>query len=805
MSLSFDATFYQTQRPDVYNAFVATAGATGLTWAEFAQNHYNTFGRFEGSDPTASFDTDYYLSTYPDVAAAGANPFDHFLASGAAEMRVPFSSFPASSFDSATYLAANPDVQAAITAGAFTNAYQHWVLNGQFEGRAGAPEVTTPNSGSTFTLTTDVDVITGTAGDDIINGVNGSVDTLTVPDSIDGGGGTDTLNVLLDENASAMPAANITNVENFYFRDIADGTTVDAALIDGEEQLWADRASGGMTFTNVGGGAIGVAGDGTTTNGATTATYSASVTAGALVINGGTTAGAIAVNGAGLTSLAISSTGAANTTGAISTTGTPTSVTIAATTSLTTGGLAVATNASAQSLTVSGAAANIAATAAAAANGAVVLGTLDTDFATVDASGLTNGGIAATMSATATTALTGGTGSDLITTGVVLTTGSANGGDGTDTLIVADDTHLNSTTLGAKYTNFETLRVLDDVEIDMDNVSGSTITAVEFFSAGANTSITDMNSTQGSAVTIRGIDSGGVNTLGIKDATLVGQVDTLTVTYDDGNTTGSQDITTGSAALTIAGIENLVINAVDDVDLTQSAATSGSLTSVTISGSGDVNFETGNMATSNFSLDASGTSGTNTLDGSGFATNGIAITGGSGVDTISGSDQVDVLSGGAGADVIDGNVGLDIMTGGDGADRFDFAAGDVGGVVSATNLKTITDFNTGGSDIIRWDTNLSVVQNATAAVGNAAIDAEGLATFAAADDTVAEQLTAVEAAIDATGNADGAIAFWSNGSDSYVFVSDGTGGLDANDMFIKLTGVTGLSDSAISTTDLTLA
>jgi S-layer protein len=82
MSLAFDATYYQAQRPDVYNAFVATAGSTGLTWALFAEQHYDTFGCFEGSDPTASFDTSFYLSRIPDVAAAGINPFTHFLSFG---------------------------------------------------------------------------------------------------------------------------------------------------------------------------------------------------------------------------------------------------------------------------------------------------------------------------------------------------------------------------------------------------------------------------------------------------------------------------------------------------------------------------------------------------------------------------------------------------------------------------------------------------------------------------------------------------------------------------------------------------
>jgi GT2 family glycosyltransferase/glycosyltransferase involved in cell wall biosynthesis len=51
------------------------------------------------------FDPDWYLSRYPDVAAAGANPLRHFVHHGAAERRDP-NRF----FDSAWYLTRHPDV-----------------------------------------------------------------------------------------------------------------------------------------------------------------------------------------------------------------------------------------------------------------------------------------------------------------------------------------------------------------------------------------------------------------------------------------------------------------------------------------------------------------------------------------------------------------------------------------------------------------------------------------------------------------------------------------------------------------------
>ena len=62
------------------------------------------------------------------------------------------------------------------------------------------------------------------------------------------------------------------------------------------------------------------------------------------------------------------------------------------------------------------------------------------------------------------------------------------------------------------------------------------------------------------------------------------------------------------------------------------------------------------MAQGNFNLNASASTAANTLDASGFATNGIAIQGGSGVDTITGSAQADAITGGAGNDILNGKL-----------------------------------------------------------------------------------------------------------------------------------------------------
>lgn len=220
MALSFDANYYLSARPDVFHAFVATAGATGKTWAEFAEEHYNTFGRFEGANPNATFNTDEYLAANPDVAAAGVNPFTHYLHFGAAEGRAPSDSFPSfASFDSAAYLAANPDLGAAGIDTA-EEAYAHFVIFGQFESRPGAPAVDNGLPGEEIKLTVGPDDRTGTKGNDTFNALpidasGKAASTLTAFDKLDGGAGVDTLNIYTTatENAAFPATASIKNIE----------------------------------------------------------------------------------------------------------------------------------------------------------------------------------------------------------------------------------------------------------------------------------------------------------------------------------------------------------------------------------------------------------------------------------------------------------------------------------------------------------------------------------------------------------------------------------------------------------------
>ncbi len=109
----FDSGLYLAQNPDV-----AAAGIDPY-------QHYLAYGWHEGRNPEALFDTNYYLSQNPDVRAAGVNPLTHYETYGWREGRDP-----SLLFSNLGYLAANPDVQAAGV-----NPLLHYVVHGQFEGR----------------------------------------------------------------------------------------------------------------------------------------------------------------------------------------------------------------------------------------------------------------------------------------------------------------------------------------------------------------------------------------------------------------------------------------------------------------------------------------------------------------------------------------------------------------------------------------------------------------------------------------------------------------------------------------------
>ena len=203
-------------------------------------------------------------------------------------------------------------------------------------------------------------------------------------------------------------------------------------------------------------------------------------------------------------------------------------------------------------------------------------------------------------------------------------------------------------------------------------------------------------------------------------------------------------------------------------------------------------------------------------DGNGLDLTTVAVSAGANpvvVDatTIEGDANDNALVGGVHPDTIIGYAGEDSLTGGESADIFRFADGDsTEGTVLPSDVlfDTILDFNTGGSDEID-QTDRDIVyggSSAAATGGDASIDGEGLATFHTDDNTLALKLLAVEADLNDAGTvAGGEFAFFEDSGDTYVFISDTASGLSADDLLIKLDGVTGLTNSTLTDGDLFIA
>src|SRR6266446_8390266 len=96
LNLLFDRAWYIDQYPEV-----AASGVDPL-------DHYLSVGAAHGLDPHPLFDTSFYVEQYPDVANGGDNPLEHFLTHGRTERR-----YPHLLFDTPWYLEHYPEVAAA--------------------------------------------------------------------------------------------------------------------------------------------------------------------------------------------------------------------------------------------------------------------------------------------------------------------------------------------------------------------------------------------------------------------------------------------------------------------------------------------------------------------------------------------------------------------------------------------------------------------------------------------------------------------------------------------------------------------
>jgi len=378
---------------------------------------------------------------------------------------------------------------------------------------------------------------------------------------------------------------------------------------------------------------------------------------------------------------------------------------------------------------------------------------------TVNAAGMTSTGGLSYNAATPNAAFkfTGGAGNDTISfanDGLAALTSGAQlvGGAGTGDKIGILDTALTATETARinQATGFEVLGLNAGITLD-----ASTLTAIKSFAIDTTALTVVINSlATGSAV------STSLAQTSVTLGTAVGVNDVA--------------ITLGGATTGAFTVGTLVTTGITNVTITSNGTAAKTIT--TLTNSDNSNFVIKGAGGLTMSLSA-GTAVGSKIDGS-------AATG---VLTLTGSNVIgsgDIIIGGSGADVLNGGRGADTLTGGAGADTFVFdgtAAANTSGTTFG-QADVITDFVI-GVDKLQFSNVVDVVSGQQAAVQNAV-------TALAAGSTDAQIATAM-----ATANTTNlGVSFAAFGGNTYVlFERDGaTTGLAADDIFIKLTGVTTL-------------
>lgn len=235
----FDEAYYLGANPDV-----------AQEWPLTALEHYQLYGIHEGRNPNAGFSEAFYLTRYPDVAAAVAagqfeDGYAHFLAFGRQEGRSPDGHYA----DDETYLACQPDVRAAVAAGAFDSGLEHYFLFGAEEGRDPTRNDIVGTAGADLlegTVSPANNRIFGLEGDDLLlggrafntRGTNLSGDDLLYggpgADVLDGGAGADHLAGGPDADRFRFDADyNYSLAGPYYFADVVeDFSATEGDVID---------------------------------------------------------------------------------------------------------------------------------------------------------------------------------------------------------------------------------------------------------------------------------------------------------------------------------------------------------------------------------------------------------------------------------------------------------------------------------------------------------------------------------------------------------------------------------------------
>jgi len=495
-------------------------------------------------------------------------------------------------------------------------------------------------AGQTFTLTANVDGISGTAGDDVFRAVmaSGTSTTLNVGDAIDGGAGRDTLNII-DQAGTAVGIVSLTNVEVVNVRVlVASGTDVSelnaadwtgvavlsnaTSLADSEFQF-----SGLSTTTQV------VLHGNTDISGNFANDTTADVSIGA--VNAGTFAGVTTYGATAVT---------ANATAHITIDGASAGLISGVSIALSGNNLlSVDAGPTADSFTITGA-------------GSAVLFTT-AQLATADASSFA-GNLDLTLNGVSDVTVKGGGGNDTIRLGTTISNNdSIVGGAGTDSVqfsIGGFSRNLQATGVENAVIRF------NDANGGAVNTTASTV-GTYFIAAGSASADATLNGLANNSTVTFG-DAASATADGLDDVVLDGASGATNLTINFGSATGGMNVT----GLSVTDVTNVVISAVSnstgtnvissatfdddvksvtiitrggDADLDMSAMALGGVTSLSIQTNGSADFSMHSAfdaatALAQVNLAASGTAATILLNdlGSGIGLTTITIDANAGAD-----------------------------------------------------------------------------------------------------------------------------------------------------------------------------
>lgn len=455
------------------------------------------------------------------------------------------------------------------------------------------------NVGTTFALTTGVDVgsdFTGTDLNDTFVGTSAATNpTINLGDSLDGGAGTDTLSIA-SSLTSAIPSIVTTNIENY-------------------------------TLTNSGaGGSLAVSSQSTAP---TMVTFLAGSATGTFTLSGIATTTAIALETeAGQITLAFDDV-----------TGTEDALALSLNDVASTAAVDAGSGIETINLTTTGAASTLASLTGANTNKLMIMGdqaltittALTNTVTTIDAS-------AATASVTLWVAtggdvmLTGGEADDYLYVNGLDGSDSIDGGAGTDTLGISAD--VASASEVANVTNIETLKFSAATTQDLNLLSATAITTFNFAAAADNAAYTNNEST---FTHIMSEKTAGDFSAAISSNT---SADILNIEL------WNSDLTT----LTATDYET--INLKSGLGHGVQGSTTNIITTLTNSAASTL------VITGNTDLEITNPLAQGTIDASAF-TGKLTVTGSASADTIIGGTGNDMLTGGDGVDTFTGNAGDD--------------------------------------------------------------------------------------------------------------------------------------------------